>query len=239
MNVPPDYQIVVIECPYDSWSEGLTRDLFGKMIALKLTGYLSAHRYGALPFDASDFVGCHYMLCAKSSEGLLPVQACKLITLNRCKIHGLPFPPLTIAAGYDPHLDAVTRILERTEHEAKRISYDSSWTIDPRLRRKPGYPTLLKEILTATIVHLHREYEIDESICLAIPRLKTEQYFHFLGYRPINISGIQLEVIPLKPLLGEGVICLHKQTFTAQAVATAERYSSLWKKRLVIRGRTV
>jgi hypothetical protein len=85
-----------------------------------------------------------------------------------------------MTAGSPNYLDALCRIVERAELEGKSISYDSSWAINTSLRREPGFPRLLKEILTATIVHVHRDYRIHESICVGVPRLKTENYFRTL-----------------------------------------------------------
>ena len=151
----------------------------------------------------------------------------------------MTFPPLAMASGSKPHFKAISWIVERAEREGRVISYDSSWTMDPKVRREPGYPRLLREILTATLVQVHREYGIEESICAGVPRMKTEKYFESIGYRPIEQKGIPLPPLAFEQRMGDSIIYLHKESFTADATAMANRYMTLWDRRLVLRGRTI
>ena len=230
-------RIVILNCPYDTWEEAQTRDLFGAMAALKLRGYRDDYAYGVLPLDTTDFVGCHYLLCEDRPDGLQPIMGCRMVSLDRCRVHRLPFPALTLAAMADAprHAEAMRGIVERCERQGIGIVYDGSWTIDPQTRRERR---LLHEIFTAMFVMVHDAYAIRETIAGAVLRLKTARYLSSWGYRPLELDGAPLPPVAVQPLLGEPVTLMHLREFTASARTVADRYRALWERRLIIEAST-
>src|SRR4051794_13077167 len=114
-TVRPEYlKLAVINCPYDNWDNSSVRDLFCRIIGLKLAGYRGKHPYGALPLDTTDFVATHVAIgIDEGLQGFRPIMAYKTVTQERCKIHNLPFPALTLAraSGGDAHARKVEEIL--------------------------------------------------------------------------------------------------------------------------------
>ena len=49
-------RLVVIDCPYESWHAPFPRELFAKMVDLKLRGFKSHYSHGVLPLDTTDFL---------------------------------------------------------------------------------------------------------------------------------------------------------------------------------------
>ena len=93
------YQLVILDCPYDTWDSQETRELFVKVVGLKLKGYLMSYPYGTLPVDTNDFVGTHHLICEKLDGQWVPVMGYKSITLSRCKQHQLTISPVGISSS--------------------------------------------------------------------------------------------------------------------------------------------
>jgi hypothetical protein len=72
-NVMERLQVVVLDCPYNSFSSPTTQKLFGKFINMKLTGFLEEYGHGVMPLGAYDFIGTLIMLCEKKGDELEPV----------------------------------------------------------------------------------------------------------------------------------------------------------------------
>lgn len=237
--MPPigDLRIVIMNCPYDAREQPQTRELFGKMAALKLRGYRSEYAYGVLPLDATDFVGCHFMLCEERHGQLQPIMACRMTTLERCRIHGLPFPGLALAAmaNTSQHFELVQAIVDRCEREGIGLAYDGSMTINPQIRRERR---IVRDIFTAMFVLVHDEYGVQETIAGAVLRLGTGKYLSSWGYRTLDHNGAPLPPLAVQPLLGEPVTLMHLKEFTPGARAIADRYLALWERRLTIEAST-
>jgi hypothetical protein len=237
LPVIDDLRIVILNCPYDTWEGAETRELFGAMAALKLRGYRDDYAYGVLPLDTTDFVGCHYLLCEDRLGVLQPIMGCRMTSLERCRVHRLPFPALTLAEMVDArrHAEAIRAIMERCERQDIGIVYDGSWTIDPQTRRDRR---LLHEIFTAMFVMVHDAYAIRETIAGAVLRLKTARHLSSWGYQPLELDGALLPPVAVQPLLGELVTLMHLREFTASARSIADRYRVLWEQRLTIEAST-
>src|SRR5262249_21696007 len=148
--------------------------------------------------------GCHFMLCERHDGQLQPIMACRMMTLDRCHIHRLPFPALTLAQTADTseHSDEVQAIVDRCQRRGRGIAYDGSLTIDPRIRRERR---IVRDIFTAMFVLVHDAYGVQETIAGAVRRLRTGKYLASWGYRPIVRSGMLLPPVAVQPLLGEPV----------------------------------
>jgi hypothetical protein len=230
-------RMVILNCPYDTWDQAETRDLFGKMASLKLRGYGSEYSYGVLPLDTTDFVGCHFMLCEDRRGQLQPIMACRMTTLERCRVHRLTFPALALAAMADTaqHVETVQAIVERCERRGSGIAYDGSLTIDPRIRRERR---IVRDVFTAMFVLVHDAYGVQETIAGAVLRLKTGKYLSSFGYRALDRDGVPLAPVAVQPLLGEPVLLMHLAEFASDARAMADQYLRLWDRRLTIEAPT-
>lgn len=233
-------KVVTLNCPYDQWSDPVVRDLFCKIIALKLKGYGASYPYGVMPIDTSDFVGVHFAVCDVGADGeLRPLMAYKAVDRDRCLAHNLTFPALTLARYSDlaEYERTVQAALREAERRGVNISYDSSWTVDPKVRENRALAALLKKFMTMFMVnsHLDPEWNVPMSICMGVPRFKTDGYFTSLGYEQFNTGGEPLPGIPLPPLHGELAVMFLLKEFTKEALATAAEMSAFWQDRLALR----
>jgi hypothetical protein len=235
-----DLQLFTLEHFYDCFRQPLARELFMKTITLKLEGYLHEYRGGTLPLDSTDYVGVHHVLCRKVGRDYVPLMAYKSVSLERCLAHNLHFPATTILGpvGKDQALErtrqAVRAVVDRFRTNPSRLTYDSSWTIDPETRKDRPLVQQLRDIfLTAHLFHSQREEGTASVIC-GIFRFKTEQFFAGWGYQPCATEDGSMPLFRHAFLSGEKAVMMYAERYSESAWETARRYEAIWRNRILI-----
>lgn len=232
-----DLKLVVLDCPYDTWNQELTRQFFLQEVSLKFAGYKGEYPYGVLPVDTSDFVAVHVLVCRDEGGKLTPLMGYRSITDTRCQAHGLPFPAVTLCrmAGAPVHERLVQAIVEASRKRGEEVAYDSTFTMDPATKGDRPLRELLKDILIAC-QYLHKvENQVVETICGGTIRFKTDQYFKRIGYEPLTApSGEILPPIQVANLLGEDVRVMRLREFPEEALRLGDAWKFFWRSRLQI-----
>lgn len=237
MNTKTKFKIVIIESAYDHWDSKLTQKYFSDAVSLKLRGYKAEYPYGILPVDTTDFISTHHLLCKETDLGLYPLMAYKSITYQKATIHNLPFPILNLAKsiGINKHEEAINNIVLRCESDGLKLSYDSSWTIDPETRKDRELTQTLRNIMTALHSLYHHNAKTDEIISLGSLRFKMERLFLYWGYNPIALESKPLDQFIVPSYFNEPVMMFHQTSgFSKQALEDARVYMNLWDDRLVL-----
>ena len=231
-----DLQLVVIDCPYHCWHKPLARDLFAKMVTLKLKGFKPHYPPGALPLDTTDFLAIHVLACVQIYSELNPMMGYRIMPLERCNDFNIPFPALSLtrAANALVHARVIEEHIDRCMRDGKTISYLGSWSIHPGVKRHSALHGYLRELFIASQILVHAAYGIDESIIGATLRFKVDEIHAPLGYRPLSDGGEALEAISVAHLLNERVGVMHLPRFTDEAHRNAEKWHANWKSRITI-----
>lgn len=230
-------KIVVLECPYDSWDISPTQEMFGKMVSMKLGGFRARHPYGVMPVDAYDYVAIHQLVCEQTPEGLRILMGYKTVSYERCKIHRLAFPMLSVFSGaHAPeHEAAVRSIIDRCEADGIQLAYTGSWTIDPDARRDPELAGRLRSIFEAMYVFCPQTYGFREIVCGCVPRLKTDVLLEEWGQKRFCKDGKPLPPVSVRHLQGDEVVLMHlEKDFSPAVKARVERWRGLWDERIVV-----
>jgi hypothetical protein len=237
----PNLRIVVLESPYDTLSDPLVQDLFSRTMKLKIEGYQTVYPYGVLPVDSYDFIATHQLVCREKNGRYEILMGAKYVTLQKCMTHRLPFPGLSLlrSSAATPHAQILESLLERYSKNPEKVSYGSSWTIDPISRSNPVVKKTLKDLMTATLVHYETELETVERFCCGAPKIKTDLYFENLGYHRLSDQNNPLPAFNQASLMGEAAVMLRCSNFSDAALNIAESYRDLWESRLVLRPESV
>ena len=230
-------KVVELRTPFHLLADPQVRDFFGQVLELKLMGYRGRYPDGVIPVDTTDFVANHLLVCEEQEGELIPLMGYKTVTLRRCKVHNLTFPALSLLSSSNApaqHKQATQAILDRCEEKGIDVSYDSSWTIAPKVRENRELTLELRNILTSIVTHYHDEYRIPEIMGLGVVKLKTAKLFATWGLHPILFNGEPLPTFTLASLQGAEVVLVHGMPFSEEAKALAERYSKYWADRLTI-----
>ena len=228
-------KIVVLNNPSASWHDAEVRDLFGKIVQLKLCGYRAEYPSGALPLDTTDFIGAHVAIVEQNEDGLSPLLAYKVVSGEQAGRHGLDFPALTTMRSANAESQALVlqELLEDCRRSDRRVGYGSGWTIRPDLRRRRKV-VRLKHLVIAAHLHTLEGMKLDETFAFGVPRLKTELMQASLGYeRVTGADGAPLPLFGQRSLQGEPVGLMRLVRHSDYARAYAALYEPLWSRRLV------
>jgi len=235
-------KIVVLDCPIDTWNEEQTRELFGAMVKLKLNGYGKEYRRGVLALDTSDFFGTHLMICDDQNGKLEPLCAYRSVTLDQCDLFRTTFPPLAIAKGAEsePHVRAVTEMMDEARREHKSIRYCAAYTIKPEARSNRELVSNIKNVLLGLHVNFLRSSKTDISMLCGAVKFKVDQMFESWGYVALQQYGDRLPNFHQYSLYGAEAVMfsISANGFNEFARDMGQRYRLMWQHRLEIRATT-
>jgi len=238
-HLKQDFQLVVIDSPYEILERPLVEHLFTKMVGLKKQGYGSNYPHGVLPVDTTDFIATHVLLCQKKKDqSLLPIMGYKTITLEKCREYNLKFPGLTLVqnAQMPVHAQVVESIMQRCEQQAKGLAYLGSWTVDPifkeKLKNKQEPKANLREAFLAFYRQLYRQQNVAEVIIGGTLRFGTEKIFYGLGHRALALNGQELSPIKVAHLIKEPVLVMHSAAFNETSAEAEKKWQVVWDERI-------
>lgn len=227
-------RIVVLDSFYDFHQNPTVRDLFVKLISLKIKGYQTAYPYGVLPVDSGDFFGVHILLCRETPEGLDPIMGLKSIFLSRCKAFKQDFPAFHLFEGIDTpdHLAATKKIIEDSEKNEEEVAYSASWTMDPDLKKDPSLKKFCRDLVTFFLIRFYESRKVENVIAGAATRFKIEEIKFFVGFEPVSRNNKALPSFKCKAFFGEPVLLMHWKKNRPEAKKWASSYDPLWSSRI-------
>lgn len=232
-----DVKIVLLDCPYATFTEQITQEYFGKSIGLRIKGYKARYGKGVFPLDITDYVSAHILICVPEGNGIRPVSTVKIVLLSRCEQFNVPFPAIGVAQATESA--AQVGFIKESITEAKSanadLSYLTSWTVDPDLPRiNRALAANIKELLIATIVNYHWLHGITRGLVAGNVRYKTDKMSESWGYRYGTYQGKPLPQFNAAFLFGVPAYFMRLEEFSEYAVGVAEKFSTLWANRLEI-----
>ncbi len=227
---------MVLDCPYDSWSQPETRHLFSEIINLKLTGYKDVYTDGVLPFDTYDFVATHILVCREEGRAFKPLTGFKSITAARCNRFNLPFPTTQLLMSSDSprQTKAVASIMEDCNESGDVLAFDSSWTVHPEVKKSRSVHHLLQELFISNVVHLHTTSSKHRLLGAGVRRVRTDKFFERIGFTRLAEAGEPLPTFRQASLQGEEVALIQLKSFSDFATGMAEKHQSFWNNRVTI-----
>lgn len=240
-------KIVVLESPYDSWSEPLAANFLKDLIGVKLRAYGGEYPYGVLPVDGADLISTHIALCRIENDGRLnPLMCNRWTSLKKCRLHYINFPGLSLLqqAGASEHLLAMEKIISEADGRNTDLLYSGGLSIDPlaRTTKKENLKEqslFFREILVMMYVNYQREINGSELIAGGTIRFKIDKLTAAVGHVPLMANNVELAPVKAKHLAGEIVKIMHLKKFSFEALKTTEKWQYLWEDRLVIKGKEI
>ena len=236
MSLPMGYRVVVIPSPYKDWSSEQMKKVFCETLAMRIAGYQGEYGPKALAVDGADFIGTHYLICREESGGgLTPLMGFRSTTLADYEYYGLSFGCLSLvrAAGAQPHIEAVEKIINSCRLNSKPIAYVSSFTSRPELRRDPASQHLAKDAFKALIVHAH-EPSGTRILSGCSVKYKVDQLAAFLGSTPVHTEKGDLPLVSTPFIVNEPVRLMYLKECSKEAVQEAETWRFAWERRITL-----
>jgi hypothetical protein len=229
-----DLCIVVLECPYQNLSLEEAKITFSNMINTKIEGYKAVHNDGVMPVDTTDFIATHLIVANKNDPFNDIYMSYKSISYKTCEKYNIPFPFMTLLKNH-AHPDCLLKmeeILEECKKLNQDLSYDTGWTINPKVRGNTDLQADLKEIITMFVLNHHRDYQIPHWVTLGICKVKTDQYFLKMGLQ--EISNNALLAHPYLHLTEARAVISMNEEYTPYVFETAKKFQHLWDNRITI-----
>jgi hypothetical protein len=236
MNRLERLRLVVMESPYDCWDNPLVEPLYAKMVGLKLRGYGRVFPYGVLAADTTDLISDHLLLCEETPQGLVPLFGNKSVPLNKCEIHHLPFPGISVPeeSGAHEHVEAVKHIIANAKKLGHDLRYAGSMTIDPKESGNKEWSKILRELFTTIYFNYYQSLKNAEILAGATIRFKVDSYTDWLGHKRLELNGKTLGPVHVAHLANEPVVWTHLTEFSFEARRTAKKWESMWLNRIHI-----
>ncbi len=237
-EIANNLQVIVLESPYDTLYSEEGKQLFSRLMELKIKGYTAIHGRGVMPFDTTDFIATHIIIANKSDPMNNILMSYKSTSFMACKKYNVPFPFLTLLkTSHKECLSEMENILLKCESKGEDLSYDTGWTINPEVRDNKKLQSFLKEIVPCLVVHHHDFYKIPHWVTLGILKIKTDQYFFKMGAREISSHPI-LKHPYLHNTEARAVIAENHQ-YSEFTMNMAKEFKFLWDQRITIKALTM
>ena len=228
-------KFVILDCPIDHWNDPVVKNLFQKLIDLKLKGYRSRYGSAVLPIETVDFIATHVLTCEETADGLVPLMGNRCITTERCKRFNMKFPLLSLVEECQSpvHVQAIEKFLH---HTTKNSRYFGSWTGDPELAQtSPEFFKELFHMFYASQVYACPNAEKEEIFTCGNLVLKTERHIKFLGYDEFKDGDQALPPFSAFFISNHpSVVFKTSKGYSDLAKLDAEKYKQLWENRIII-----
>jgi hypothetical protein len=234
------YQFVLLRSPYELMSFNLVSELFPKIVKFKTEGYRQEYGQFVLPFDSSDFVASHLLLCEKKSDGSLePVLGFKSVTLEKCDQHRINFPMLSMLDGEDPnniYRVTIKSLIDkyRSCGAGHKIAYNGSFTISPKLRENKELMKHLWDVTFSLLTNYYIEYDIDHVVAVCATKFKVDKKKELLGWNYIEGEHGVLRPYVCKSFFDAPAVPMELTNMKIKGKVCAEKFKSMWEDRLTL-----
>lgn len=226
---------VVIDCPIKHWNHPIVRQMFHKMVNLKLIGFRSKMPDNYLPVDTSDYIGTHIMVCRENGNGELhPIMAFKGISLERCHQYGQQFAGRSCisSAHSDLHKMALEQYIESSIEGGHALAYTSSFAVDPDLDR--GAKLEAMKLLFPLVALYRLDFGISRLLALGSIKTKTNVTFRKLGFHPLVHAGEMIPPVNIPAFQNERFEAMAMEHPSVECESSANAIQAWWDARIEI-----
>lgn len=230
---PVPMRIVVLESPYFTLRESaLARELFGKVIGVRLNAYLRDYGEGVQPVGSEDFFSHLVLICREDDQGLNPVYSFKITTLEACETHHLNFPLLSMLQDRykdDAKLETARAYVNERRKPGHRLAYFGSRCKSTEVAWDEASAKLLNNIGVCALVEATKHFELSEFILFGMLNQSAYTYCEKLG-----MKRLFEETTVVDALGSTQAYVMHHTQFPEDVIQKSRFYSSYWENRIHI-----
>jgi hypothetical protein len=230
------YRFIVIRSPHELMENEFVRNLFPKVIQLKVEGYRKEYGNYVLPFDSSDFIATHLVLCELQKDGsYIPVLGFKSVTLQMCDDYRIPFPILSMLEN-DNNKKTILGTMDgyRATNSQSQLAYNGSFTILPRLRENKVLMKYLWKITSSLLVNYYIEYQIPHVLALCVTKFHIHLKKQELGWNFIQSENGILGPYNCKAFFDTTLVPMEFSNLSIKGIEAAARFKDMWLNRITL-----
>lgn len=228
-------QIVVIDCPMKYLDNPFVRDLFAKVAQLKVEGFKSVEsKYFA--FGMQDLIATHVMAGEFNGQGeFIPLIGYKALSEETCEYWGIPFDGLEVIeqTGSKEHIDAVKNYIADLKKEGKKIGYQSSLALSPRVNDRDMSVELVKIVQSMGARYI-TDFDVDASLCIARVKEGSPRLLHRFGYRGVSKDGETLAAARFPQYINDEFLIMALDTVSDEGWKQIDLFKRHWEQRIEI-----
>ncbi len=230
------YKMIVLDCPIDSMSDPFSREIFSKIIDLKIRGYSRVYEYGMLPVDTSDFVATHCATFEIINNEYIPLMAYKTTPLSRLKVFNLHNPLVAIAKynNSEKHAQIVEEFVEKNNNLGFEVYYNGGFTISPDIIKDPIKRKFAWDMMTSFHAFNGEYNQSPKVIGGGTVRFKMEEKYEHMGYKAMYYNGEKLPPLPVFFAHNDLTQFIQIEETPEEAKKISSNYQELWEDRLII-----
>ena len=234
------YKFCIVRCPYELMAYESVSEIFPKIVRLKTEGYRKEYDHHVLPFDSSDFVATHLLLCEKGSgDKFRPVLGFKSVTLKRCDEHKISFPMLGMLESNNPSLEyknTINNILNnyRNSHSTGNIAYNGSFTILPELREDKVLMKSLWDITFSLLTNYYIDYSIDHVLAVCATKFNVHKKKESLNWNFIKSEHGELGPYQCSALFGAELVPMELTNVKVKSMESSQKFKDMWEERVTL-----
>ena len=220
-------QIIIIDEPIHVENE-IACLLWQKTIWAKEQGYRQHYKASIMPIGVDDFFATHYIVAEIKPNGAYePIAMTKSVRRSQSERFAVSF-----GANY---LIQNINSGERAEAEAilsspEEISYESSWSINPKYKKDRELSIQLRNYMTLYACYYFQSAGISRWLTAGVTQFKIDKYFEWLGGTAIS-SEFQLPIIDHQTVRLMYIANADKPP--AEPLAVAKSLLQDWENRIV------
>jgi hypothetical protein len=238
-QIKSKYKFVIVRSAYELMDHPLGKQIFPGIIALKTKGYRQEYQKGVLPFDSSDFIATHLLLCDVSGQTMKPVLGFKSVTLENCDSHRIAFPMLGMLDRQDDikgDKKVIEAILDeyRKTKKSSKIAYNGSFTILPELRQDKAFMKHLWDLSFSLLANYYSEFNIDHVLAVCATKFHVNKKKENFGWNYIQGPSSVLGEYPCRALFGAGLVPMELKTAHPDCQKSRNLFYEMWLNRLTL-----
>lgn len=234
------YRVVVLKTPYELIGDKEAQDFFMNMCQLKIRGYGKEYPAGILPFDTSDFVANHVVLCEKQADDSLePVMGFKSVSLATCDLFRITLPISNMVKSLDDtrsHSEYFDRLILETRDQGRgeRLAYNGSFTVSPVQRADSFFHENLWNLGFYLVASHYLQEGIDQVVAICSTRFKVDKKKLDHGWAYIDYQGKTLGTFRCSALHDASFVPMQLNNVGEACVRDTELFPGLWENRIVL-----
>lgn len=239
--IEKSYKFVLLESVNELIASEAVKNLLPQIIDFKQKGYSFEYPGSVLPFDSSDFIASHLLLCEykEDSAALKPVLGFKSVTLEQCNKHRITFPMLEMLKSPDNtgncHL-AINGILDKYNKEgnSNKIAYNGSFTICPSIRKNKELMKYIWELSFSLLENYYIEKDISHVLAVCATRFNIHKKKETHGWNYIISNGEVLKSYRSHSLFEEDLIPMELVNPKSKGFVHDSIFKNMWKDRIIL-----
>lgn len=233
------FKFVVVKAMNEIFNYDEVRDIMPKIFEFKTEGYRAEYPDEVLPYDTSDFISSHILLCEDGSRGLVPVMGFKSVTLEKCHKHRINFPVFGMLNPEDE-----SKITKQTLEEivnsylftnsSTKLAYNGSFTVSPSIRKDKDLMKHFWDIGFSMFANYYIDEKIDHTLAVCATKFNVHKKKQEMGWNFIMKDGVQLPEYECPSLFGAKLIPMEITDISVKCKEQSKKFKQMWEERIII-----